>query len=347
MGYNMTDTITVILSITFLVGFLWFLSPFYLPILGKNLVKLDISSQLSKSKLQEKSIVLDNGRTAWYLERMNNQQAKEKPLVIVPGLSAYMRLMGVQMADLLKLIPNRRIIIFELPYHGKRASMNGNFVEPGCSLDAMTACLERFLTKIGLTESFDLMGYSLGGSIATNYAVRNPSHVNRLVLLAPYYYNEATTESYNTLFESKQWSSLAAWEGREEMQNWFQDGLGLVDEDMLPSFIMSGLAALRSEYYPEGHWVKFYDQLYVDCSSTKHFLEDNKASLAALSSPVLVLAATTDKICDCEKLANLKSIFNPDLFSIKNLDAGHYFAPKGQTLFEVAAEDTATFLNRS
>ena len=135
----MVDTITVILSLTFLVGFLWFLSPFYLPILGKNLVKLDMSSQLSKSKLEEKGRVLDNGRTAWYLERMNNQQAKEKPLVIVPGLSAYMRLMGVQMADLLKLIPNRRIIIFELPYHGKRASMNENFVEPGCSLDAMTA----------------------------------------------------------------------------------------------------------------------------------------------------------------------------------------------------------------
>ena len=130
----MTDTITVILSITLLVGFLWFLSPFYLPILGKNLVKLDISSQLSKSKLEEKSIVLDNGRTAWYLERMNKQQAEEKPLVIVPGLSVYMHFMGVQMADLLKLIPNRRIIIFELPYHGKRASMNENFVEPFFSL---------------------------------------------------------------------------------------------------------------------------------------------------------------------------------------------------------------------
>ena len=225
--------------------------------------------------------------------------------------------------------------------------MNENFVEPGCSLDSMTECLERFLTKIGLTGSFELMGYSLGGSIATNYAVRNPSNVNRLVLLAPYYYNEATTETYNTLFDSKQWSSLAAWEGREEMQNWFQDWLGLEDEDMLPSFIMSGLATLRSEYYPGGHWVKFYDQLHVDCASTKHFLEDNKVSLAALSSPVLVLAATTDKICDCEKLANLKSIFNPDLFNIKNLDAGHYFAPKGQTLFELAAEDTATFLNTS
>ena len=149
----MTTTLTVILTLIFLAGLLWFLSP----LLGKTLVKLDMSSQLSKAKLQEKSVTLDNGRKAWYLERMNKQDTDEKPLVVVPGLSAYMRLMGVQFADLLKLIPNRRVIIFELPYHGKRASMNESFVDPGCSLDAMTTSLERFLIKIGLTESFDLM----------------------------------------------------------------------------------------------------------------------------------------------------------------------------------------------
>ncbi len=341
----MTATINIILTLIFLFGLLWFLSPIYFPLLGKTLVKMDMSSQLSKSKLQEKSVTLDNGRTAWYLERMNEQETNEKPLVVVPGLSAYMRLMGVQFADLLKLIPNRRVIIFELPYHGKRASMNENFVDPGCSIDAMTACLERFLVKIGLTESFDLMGYSLGGSIATNYVVRNPNNINQLVLLAPYFYNEATTETYNSIFDSKKWGSLAAWEGREEMERWFHDWLGMEKEDKFPGFIMSGLAALRSELYPEKHWMKFYDQLDVDCTSTKSFLEDNKTNLGVFSSPVLVLTGTTDKICDFEKLANLKNIFNSELCTIKNLDAGHCFAPKGQTLFEVAAEDTANFLN--
>ena len=315
------------------------------PILGKSLVKLDMSSQLSKSKLIEKSITLKNGRTAWYLERINKQETDEKPLVVVPGLSAYMRLMGVQLANLLKLIPNRRVIIFELPYHGKRASMNESFIDPGCSLDAMTASLEIFLTEIGFTESFDLMGYSLGGSIATNYAIKNPRNINRLVLLAPYYYNEATTEAYNAIFESKKWSSLAAWNGREEMERWFHDWLGMEKGDTLPSFIMSGLAALRSEFYPENHWIKFYAQLDVDCTSTKTLLEDNKANLGAISSPVLVLSATKDKICDHKKLANLKNIFNPDLCTIINLEAGHCFAPKGKTLFEVAAPDTAKFLN--
>ena len=337
----MTTTLTVILTLIFLAGLLWFLSP----LLGKTLVKLDMSSQLSKAKLQEKSVTLDNGRKAWYLERMNKQDTDEKPLVVVPGLSAYMRLMGVQFADLLKLIPNRRVIIFELPYHGKRASMNESFVDPGCSLDAMTASLERFLNKIGLTESFDLMGYSLGGTIATNYTIRNPSNINRLVLLAPYYYNEATTEDYNAIFESKKWSSLAAWNGREEMERWFHDWLGMEKEDAFPGFIMSGLAALRSEFYPENHWIKFYEQLDVDCISTKTLLEDNKANLGAISSPILVLTATTDKICDYKKLANLKNFFNPNLCTIKNLDAGHCFAPKGKTLFEIAAEDTAKFLN--
>ena len=315
------------------------------PILGKSLVKLDMSSQLSKSKLIEKNITLKNGRTAWYLERINKQETDEKPLVVVPGLSAYMRLMGVQLANLLKLIPNRRVIIFELPYHGKRASMNESFIDPGCSLDAMTASLEIFLTEIGFTESFDLMGYSLGGTIATNYAIKNPSNINRLVLLAPYYYNEATTEAYNAIFESKKWSSLAAWNGREEMERWFHDWLGMEKEDTLPSFIMSGLAALRSELYPENHWIKFYEQLNADCTTTKTLLEDNKANLGAISSPVLVLSATKDKICDHKKLANLKNIFNPDLCTIINLEAGHCFAPKGTTLFEVAAPDTAKFLN--
>ena len=223
--------------------------------------------------------------------------------------------------------------------------MNESFVDPGCSLDAMTASLEIFLTEIGFTESFDLMGYSLGGTIATNYAIKNPRNINRLVLLAPYYYNEATTEAYNAIFESKKWSSLAAWNGREEMERWFHDWLGMEKEDTLPSFIMSGLAALRSEFYPENHWNKFYAQLDVDCTSTKTLLEDNKANLGAISSPVLVLSATKDKICDHKKLANLKNIFNPDLCTIINLEAGHCFAPKGKTLFELAAPDTAKFLN--
>ena len=314
-------------------------------ILGKSLVKLDMSSQLSKSKLIEKSITLKNGRTAWYLERMNKQETDEKPLVVVPGLSAYMRLMGVQLANLLKLIPNRRVIIFELPYHGKRASMNESFIDPGCSLDSMTASLERFLTKIGFTEPFDLIGHSLGGTISTNYAIKNPSNINRLVLLTPYYYNEATTEDYNAIFESKKWSSLAAWKGQEEMERWFYDWLGMEKKDAFPSFIMSGLAALRSEFYPENHWNKFYEQLDVDCKSTNTLLEDNKANLGSFSSPVLVLTATTDKICDYEKLANLKNIFNPDLCTMITLEAGHWFAPKGKTLFEVAAPDTAKFLN--
>ena len=341
----MTSSITVILSLILLAVLLLFLSRFYLPLLGKNLVKMDISSQLSKSKLQEKSIILDNGHTAWYLERINNQPTKHKPLVIIPGLTAYMRFMGAQITNLLKLIPNRRIIIFELPYQGKLASMGENFVEPGCSLEAMTASLERFLNNIGLTESFDLMGYSLGGSIATNYAIRNPSNVNRLVLLVPYFYNEVTTENHNAIFESKQWRTLAGWEGREEMEHWFYHGLGLEKGDAFPGFIMSGLAALRSEYYPENHWVKFYDQLYADYTSRKPFLEDNKANLGELPSPMLVFAGTKDEICDYKKLANLKNIFNPDLCTIKNIDAGHFFAPKGQTLFEVSAEDTAEFLN--
>ncbi len=341
----MTSTVTLILAVIVLAGLLRITSPFYLPSLGKTLVKIDMSRQLSKSKLQEKSVSLDNGRTAWYLERDDKQNTNEKPLVIVPGLGVYMRLLGVQFGDLIKLIPNRRVIIFELPYHGKRVAIDQDFVEPGCSIDALTACLERFLLKLGLTESFDLMGYSLGGSIATNYAIRNPNNINQLILLAPYFYNEVTSETYNATYESKNWGSLAAWDGQEELEHWFHDWLGMEKADRFPGFIMSGLAALRSELYPENYWTKFYDQVYLESSSTKLFLKNNKAKLGLLSSPVLVVAGTTDKICDYNKQNDLENIFNSDSCMIKNFETGHWFAPKGQTLFEVAAEDVAKFLH--
>ena len=190
------------------VAILSLIGPKITPKIGKALVKMDMASQLSKSKLKERSMILPNGRTAWYLERESDFQSNEKPLVIVPGLSVYMHLMGVQLSGFLKLIPNRRVIIFELPYHGKRATIDTDFSDPGCSLDGMTSSLEKFLDIIGLNGSFDLMGYSLGGSIATNFTIKHPDRVNRLVLLAPYYYSEASTEAYNTVFEAKQWFSL-------------------------------------------------------------------------------------------------------------------------------------------
>ena len=128
------------------------------------------------------------------------------------------------------------------------------------------------------------------------------------------------------------------------MEDWFHNWLGLDKKDSLPGFIINGLASLRSELYPENHWDRFYQQLHGDSKSSLSFLEDNKSLLSVISSPVLLFAATNDKICDFEKLTSLKNVFNPNLCNFKSLNAGHTFAPNGQTLFEEATDDMVAFL---
>lgn len=325
---------------------LWLLSPRLLPALGTFLVKLDLSSRLKKAEFEQKSFVLPNGRGAWYLERVDSGHTEDKPLVIFPGLSVSMHLMGAQLADLLKHIPNRRVIVIELPYHGRRVSMKSDFRDPGLALDAVTESIAMVVDNLGGLDSFDLMGYSLGGVLATNFALKHPDRVGKVVLLAPYYFNEATTEQYNAVFETKRWRSLAAWQGRDELESWFYNWLGLDKNDALPGFIFSGLAGLRAEQYPNDYWVGFYNRLHDDCQSSRSFLADNNDAIGALSSEVLLIAASDDAICDAEKLTKLSSVFNPEKTDIITVDAGHFFAPNDRTLFEVSADETGAFLNR-
>ena len=344
--YTMSFALNAALLLAGLAGLLWLLSPRLLPSLGTFLVKMDLSNRIKKAEFEQKSFVLPNGRGAWCLERVGSGHSGEKPLVILPGLSVSMHLMAAQLADLLKHVPDRRVIVVELPYQGRRVSLNSDFSDPGLSLETITASVEMVLDNMGGLESFDLMGYSLGGVVATNLTLKHPGRVNRLALLAPYYFDEATTERYNTTFEAKQWRSLAAWEGREELEPWFYNWLGLDKNDALPGFIFSGLAGLRAEQYPENYWVGFYNRLHDDCQSNRSFVTDNKDGLNGLPSDVLLIAASADTICDAQKLAQLSSVFNPEKFSLKTVNAGHYFAPNGQTLFEVSAKEVGAFLNR-
>ncbi|DAC56293.1 MAG TPA: alpha/beta hydrolase [Candidatus Poseidoniales archaeon] len=342
----MSFLLNVTLVIVGLAGVLWLLSPRLLPSLGTFLVKMDLSARVKKAEFEQKSFVLPDGRGAWYLERVTRGHAEDKPLVILPGLGVTMHLMGAQLGDVLKHIPNRRVIVIELPYHGRCVSMESDFRDPGLALDAITASIAMIVDNIGGLESFDLMGYSFGGVLATNLVLKHPQRVGKVMLLAPYYYNEATTEQYNVVFEAKQWHRLAAWQGRDELEPWFYNWLGLDKNDALPGFIFSGIAGLRAEQYPDNYWVGFYNRLHDDCQSSRSFLAENNDALGALSSEVLLIAASNDTIVNAEKLTQLSNVFNSEKTDIKTVNAGHFFAPNGQTLFEVSADEVGAFLNR-
>lgn len=315
-----------------------------IPKVGKTLVFMDMSRQLSKSKLVEKKVTLSNGIVAWYLERASQGSPDGPTLVILPGSTVYMRLMGVEASALLASMPKRRVIILELPYHGKNAAFDYEFSNPDCSMSGMANYVEEFRKALALEEPFDLMGYSLGGGIATHYVLAHHNRVNKLLLLAPYYY-EAATDIYNAIYDQKQWGNLNGWETSEDMAHWFHTWLGLDTKDTFPGLIMSGLAAVRSELYPPEYWSKIYDVFFEAWDESKSFLEDNASSLAELTCSVLVLTAAMDKICDPTKLTRLDGLFNSELCTVKSLNSGHFFASGGQTLSEVAAPDMVEFFS--
>lgn len=312
--------------------------------LGKNLVLMDFSRNRSKVGFQEKSVTLSNGRKAWYLERPSQGDPDGPPLVILPGATVNMTFMGIQFSELLKSMSKRRVIVMELPHHGKNVSLDYDFTAYGKSLSSMKDHLEDFRTSLGIDGLFDLLGYSLGGGVAAHYVLENTERVRRLILLAPYFY-ETSSDEFNENFDGKNWRNIHPWETLEEMKHFFNRWLGLDSRDTFPSLIMHGLNAIRSELYPLAYWSRFYDSFSVECRESDSFLEDNRDSLSKLKCPILLFTGKEDAICDPKKLTSLQDIFNPDSFNMTSLQSGHFFGPKGKSICEYASPELIPFLS--
>lgn len=102
------------------------------------------------------------------------------PLVLLPGIGSpghSLASMAVELAACHRLFAVDNI-------HD-----NGRSVEspshPVTSMDDFVAWLDELFTQLGFTAPVDLLGLSYGGCLSANFALKHPSRVRRLVLLAP------------------------------------------------------------------------------------------------------------------------------------------------------------------
>ena len=95
--------------------------------LGRFLVRRSIVRSQSKLGLLTSVVDLPSGGQAWFLERPNREPVKMPPLLILPGATLDMVAMGIVLGKLLKAMPNRRIIVVELPHHGRNVSVELDF----------------------------------------------------------------------------------------------------------------------------------------------------------------------------------------------------------------------------
>ncbi len=104
--------------------------------------------------------------------------ATAQPLVLLPGLSA----------NSLMWIPNIEALSKDFrTYSIDNINDNGRSIanRPITRPDDLINWLEELLNTLGLEDSINLMGISFGGWLASRYALRFPTRLNRVVLLTP------------------------------------------------------------------------------------------------------------------------------------------------------------------
>jgi pimeloyl-ACP methyl ester carboxylesterase len=101
-----------------------------------------------------------------------------EPLVVLHGAFMTIELMGALIPGLARA---RRVVAVELQGHGHTADIDRPFTYEQLADD--TAALLRYLE----IEAADLYGYSLGGGVALQVALRHPEVVRRLVLVSASY----------------------------------------------------------------------------------------------------------------------------------------------------------------
>ena len=310
--------------------------------LGKSLVAMDLKKGLDRAGLRTRVVTFHDGVSAHYHERPALGEVGGPPLLVLPGATITMDFMGARMARLFEELPNRRIIVLELPHHGKNATQNLDFEAVASTID-MADYLERFREVLRLEDPFDLIGYSLGGGIATEYAIRYPQRLRRLVLLAPYFY-ELATDAFVEAVDSDRLQTIHGWETFDEMKNFFHRWLGLTFQDAPPAFIMRGIHAQRTDFYPPGYWSACLRTLHRKSHDTNTMMATRTQDLAGVQRPTLIVTASDDAICDSKKLHRLQSAFGEAYCELIETSSGHTFGTGGRTLFAVAGNAIRQFL---
>jgi pimeloyl-ACP methyl ester carboxylesterase len=116
-----------------------------------------------------------------------------KPLILLPGGLMTIGMMGQVLPDLAK---TRQVIAVELQGHGHTADIDRTLTYEQMADD--TAAL---ITHLGL-ERADVFGFSAGGSVALQTAIRHPEVVRKLVVASAPYKSDGEYPEIRTLMAS-------------------------------------------------------------------------------------------------------------------------------------------------
>ena len=119
---------------------------------------------------------------------------KGKPIVLLHGSYMNIPMNWAQAIPLLST--SRQVIVAEMQGHGRTRDVPREF-----SYEAMADDVSGLLGHLKI-ESADALGYSMGGGIALQLAIRHPERVRRLVILSGAYSHDGWWEDVEKSFAS-------------------------------------------------------------------------------------------------------------------------------------------------
>lgn len=179
-----------------------------------------------------------------------------RPIVLLHG--AFMTIGGNWGELIPGLSKTRKVIAIELQGHGHSPYSDRK-------LDHVTLAsdVEKVMDHLKI-DSADITGYSMGGSVAYQFAIKNPKRVTKLVIISATY-------------KSSGWMPAVA--------NALK---GLTPEMFANSPMQTAYNAVAPD---KANWTKFIDQMIVFAGSTFDMGDNN---IAKITKPVLLIAGDND-----------------------------------------------------
>ena len=181
-----------------------------------------------------------------------------KPLVLLHGAFNSINTAFSQLIPALS--KNRQIIAVELQGHGRTNDIDRPF-----SFETMADDVAALLKWLK-TDSADVFGYSMGGGVAQQLAIRHPSLVRRLILTSTVYKYEGWTKETRSILPM------------------------LTPEMFEPTPIKSEYDKLAPD--PK-HWKDFINKMKKFVTTSYDFGADK---IKAIKSPTLIIAADGDGV---------------------------------------------------
>ncbi len=127
-----------------------------------------------------------------------------KPLILMHG---GMGVIGMFADVLPALAENRQVIAIELEAHGRTRALNR-----AMSFEQMADDIAALIQQLGF-EKADMMGYSLGGGVALQTAIRHPEVIRKLALVSTAHKSDAWYSEMRAAMKMINAESAQAWVG--------------------------------------------------------------------------------------------------------------------------------------